>query len=51
MPCVLECRNLGSGPFSALLCVENVIGGIGVEERIEIDKIDTRIRNVFAENV
>ena len=51
MPGVVEGMNLGGGPFAARLLEQNVVRGVGVERRVEVDEIDALIRDVLPQDV
>ena len=51
LPGVLERGYLSRGIFAATLSKQDVVGGVGVEWRIEVDEIDTLIRDVLAQYV
>ena len=47
VPGVVECLYLGGGLGGIVLAKEDVVGGVGVEGRIEVDEIDGLIGDVL----
>ena len=43
--------NLGGGSLAGALAEEDVVGGVGVEGRIEVDEVDALVGDVLAEDV
>ena len=51
MPSVLERLNLRVGLRAVLLGEQDVVVGVGVERRVEVDQVDRLILDVAAEDV
>ena len=47
MPGVVEGVDLGGGAFAARLLEQDVVRGVGVERRVEVDEINALIRDVL----
>lgn len=43
-------RDLRGGFFAALLLEEHVVGGAGIERRVEVNQIHARVGDVLAQN-
>ena len=50
VPGVVEGVNLGGGALAARLLEQDVVGGVGVEGRVEVDEVDALVRDVFPED-
>ena len=51
VPGVLEGLDLGVADGSGLFAEEDVVGGLGVEGRVEVDEVDRVVRDVVAEDL
>ena len=51
VPGVLEGGDLGGGFLAGALAEEDVVGGVGVEGRVEVDEVDGLVGDVLAEYV
>ena len=51
MPSVVERGDLRRRLFAALLAEEDVVGGVGVEGRVEVDQVDAFVGDVLAQDV
>jgi len=51
VPSVLEGLDLGVADGAGLLAEEDVVGGLGVEGRVQIDEVDRVVGDVMAQDV
>ena len=51
VPGVLEGGDLGGGFLAGALAEEDVVGGVGVEGRVQVDEVDGFVGDVLAEDV
>ena len=51
VPGVLEGGDLGGGFLAGALAEEDVVGGVGVEGRVQVDEVDGLVGDVLAEDV
>jgi len=50
LPSTLDSHNLGKAFSAAFLFEQHVVGGAGVEGRVEIDQVNAGVFDVIAEN-
>ena len=50
-PCVVECCDLRRGLLAAALAEQDVVGGVGVEGRVEVDEVNALVGDVLAQDV
>ena len=46
----LKRRDLRGGFFPALFLEEHVVRGAGIKRRVEVDQINTRVRDILPQN-
>jgi hypothetical protein len=51
LPRILKRHDLRGGFFAALFLEEHVVGGVGVEGRVEVNQVNAGVRDVVAKNV